>query len=196
MLKITFEDKITKNVSTVEDKYKITADNVNEIKNAVNENADILSEAQDKITNIENDISDINFMTVSLSDDCIIGTDDEDTILPLSNVLISRGTNLSLNSDGCIVIGAGVNHVRVSGNIYLYTGTINNVKTGCIQKNTAYQIVVNTDKINREYIHIPIPLKIIKVEEGDIISLLFQGKANDLIKSYGHGTFLTVDVID
>lgn len=39
MAEITFEDKITKNVSTEEDEYKITASNVNEIKNVVNSNA-------------------------------------------------------------------------------------------------------------------------------------------------------------
>ncbi len=38
--KITFEDKITKNISPEEENYKITADNVNEIKEVVNNNAD------------------------------------------------------------------------------------------------------------------------------------------------------------
>lgn len=42
MSKITFEDKITKNVSTEEDIYKITANNVNEIKTVVNKNVDIV----------------------------------------------------------------------------------------------------------------------------------------------------------
>ena len=42
MSKITFENKVTKEVSTEEDIYKITANNLNEIKQVVNENADIV----------------------------------------------------------------------------------------------------------------------------------------------------------
>lgn len=43
-LKITFDDKVTKNVSTDEENKKITANNVNEIKQVVNSNADEMSE--------------------------------------------------------------------------------------------------------------------------------------------------------
>lgn len=52
--KITFEDKVTKNVSSEEDKYKITAKDVNEIKTAVNENAEKI-ESHYIPTTIQND---------------------------------------------------------------------------------------------------------------------------------------------
>ena len=59
--KITFEDKVTKNVSTEEDKYKITAKDVNEIKSAVNENAE-------KIDDLNNETKDTGWLELTLND--------------------------------------------------------------------------------------------------------------------------------
>lgn len=42
MKKITFEDKISKQILVEDEVHKITADNVNEIKEVVNENADYI----------------------------------------------------------------------------------------------------------------------------------------------------------
>ena len=57
MRQISYEDKITKNVSTEEDVYKVTADNLSEIKEVVNENADE-SERTTETINTEEEIEE------------------------------------------------------------------------------------------------------------------------------------------
>ena len=47
---ITFINKITKKVSSEEEQYKITAENINEIKEVVNENAKELTISTNIIT--------------------------------------------------------------------------------------------------------------------------------------------------
>ena len=38
--KINYEEKVTRNISSEEEQYKVTADNINEIKDVVNNNSD------------------------------------------------------------------------------------------------------------------------------------------------------------
>lgn len=64
--KITYADKVTKKVLTEENIKKVTADDMNEIKRVVNENADEIIEAKSIITTTE-EISENTNYTIPLN---------------------------------------------------------------------------------------------------------------------------------
>ena len=64
--KITYADKVTKTVSTEENIKKVTADDMNEIKRVVNENADEIIEAK-SIINTTTEIAENTNYTIPLN---------------------------------------------------------------------------------------------------------------------------------
>lgn len=139
-----------------------------------------------------------NFMVAYMTNDYYVEETKVSEILPLDKVESSNGDKLTLLSHA-IKIGSGVKHIRISGNVYFYTGTVSGIKTGSIFKND--REVINTiisvsGNTAGGYQHMPIASKVISVSEGDLIKLLVQGTEGDRIRNYPQGTFLCVEVVD
>ena len=139
-----------------------------------------------------------NFMVAYMTNDYYIKETRVTEVLPIDKVESSNGDKLTLNSHA-IKIGSGVKHVRISGNVYFYTGTVSGLKTGSIFKNDREVIntIVNASgNVSGGYQHMPIASKIISVIQGDLIKLMVSGTEEDRIRNYPQGTFLCVEVVD
>ena len=139
-----------------------------------------------------------NAISVYMTNDVTLKSTNR-TKLSFDKTAASVGSRLVLKN-GSIVIGAGVKCIKVGGSVYFYTGTTNATKTVEVVKTTASSGTSNTAiytnaRPQSDFIHIAIPEKIISVSEGDSIDLHITAEKNDVIKSYHHGTFLTVEVM-
>lgn len=146
-------------------------------------------------SDLQEQIDDKNYIVACLNSDYTIQATSELEVLPLTKQNLKVGNKLSINSSGKIVIGAGVNHVKVSGQWYFYTGTINASKNAISRVNNIV-FAVDNQYCNAQYQHIGYSETIVSVTEGDTIDLEAQGTANDLVKAYDSGTYLCVEVID
>lgn len=120
-------------------------------------------------------------------------TSAEYTIIPFNTVQVSRGSSLTLQSDGGVKIGAGIKAIEVYGQHYHYTGTTGT--KGCnIVRNQ--EIIVRNNVVNApNYTVVTCGSKTIAVNEGDVIYYYALGVDKDIIKWYAHSTFMTVKVI-
>lgn len=139
-----------------------------------------------------------NAISVYMTNDVTLKSTNR-TKLSFDKTAASVGSRLVLKN-GSIVIGAGIKCIKVGGSVYFYTGTTNATKTVEVVKTTessgASNTVIYTNaRPQSDFIHIAIPEKIISVSEGDSIDLHITAEKNDVIKSYHHGTFLTVEVM-
>lgn len=136
-----------------------------------------------------------NYIVVNLSSDytsTVTGKVD----LPLTFTNISNGNKLTMGSNG-VVVGSGVNHVRVAGQIYFYQGTINKRAGVAIIKNDSNHVQTNKNfYIPSNYTQWTITPIIIPVEAGDVIKINYNGTSGDIISANKSGTFLCVEVID
>lgn len=134
-----------------------------------------------------------DFISVYRSSDYKLTATNTYTTIPFNITFQSRGSSLTLQSDGGIKIGAGVNTIAINGQFYFYTGTIG-FKAVQIQKNS--QTISRTTYQNvDQYTMINACRQIANVSEGDIIYLQANGSSNDVIKAYQHSTFMCVEVI-
>lgn len=119
--------------------------------------------------------------------------------LSCNKITASVGSRLVLKN-GCIVIGSGVKCVKVGGNVYFYTGTLNTIKTAEVVLNKASDgtdnsITCSNARPMNNYTHIAIPEKIVSVSENDSIKLCITAEKGDVFKGYSNGTFLTVEAM-
>lgn len=177
MALITYADKVTMNENaSVPAINKVRADDMNEIKSVVNENA----------------IRDV--ITAYLTSDITISTGGAYVDIPLNGSL-SSGTKLTLNNNG-IVIGSGITKVIISAKITLPS---NKMTTG--GKNVV--IRKNGNIVDRNWLAISatgnnnlvLPSKLIDVQQGDVLKLGYYGSANDGIQG-GAFTQFTVEAIE
>jgi len=182
--KITFEDKVTKNVSTEEDKYKITAKDVNEIKSAVNENAEEIERLNEK-----------NILTVALAEDLELTStiDYENFDIPLTKEVFRVGELLKI-SNGKIVIPAGVSKILVSAQC-VSNGNANTYGIQ-IKKNNYQTYQSYTYPAAQTFNFLEISLGGIDVAEGDIISLAYYiNNVGNTRTVFNGRTYLTVQVV-
>ena len=139
-----------------------------------------------------------NALSVYMTSDAVLSASESRTQLNCDKKVAGIGNRLIMTSGG-IEIGAGVKCVKTGGNIYFYTGTYNDTKTGEIVKaskdGTVSAVAVVNIRPTSGYLHISIPERLVTVSEGDAIRLCITGAKSDRIKSYGTGTFLTVEVM-
>lgn len=135
-----------------------------------------------------------NWIATTLTSDYTLPSN-SGVILPVNKLIESVGNKLTVNSDGEIVVGYGVNHIKVVGQAYFYQGAVNARKSVYITKNNI-QIATMNNYANNQYQHFGVSSPIFAVQQGDKIRLAMIGNANDLIKAYSNGTFLSVEVVD
>lgn len=138
---------------------------------------------------------DRNVMTARMENDFTMANADTRYKLPIDTVVESVGSKLTLSNNG-IRIGSGINYVLASAQVYWYTGVTGTECIAYIYNNTTIQTTHDT-KVSDDYEHASLPSKLIKVSEGDVISLQVYQQQNGggLVKNYDNGTFLTVIAI-
>ncbi len=137
-----------------------------------------------------------NVITVGLTADCKLTNNEKVTML-CGKIFEQVGDRLSVISTG-VKIGAGVKKVLVSGYVYYYTGTYNAGKNLQITRRTGstYISVTNLNfRPSSQFLHYATAPRVLSVTQGDIIEMRITGAANDIIKAYGDGTYLTVEVV-
>ena len=106
------------------------------------------------------------------------------------------GNKLSMDSSGGIVIGAGVDYVKVSSNISFNSVTASGAKWNTIYKGT--QALYPCPTIASGRISIANSGGLVPVTQGDVIYLETQGATGDIIRGAAgnYYTCLTVEVIE
>lgn len=120
--------------------------------------------------------------------------------LPLEEWL-TIGDKLSVNEDGNIVIGAGVNRIKINANARMTTGT--GLKYLTIQNSNGQQLLqtINYKPSASGYLALSLSDAIFPVTEGETLRLRVYGASGDTIagasQEYGMlVTYMTVEVID
>lgn len=141
------------------------------------------------------EVSGKSIISVYPTQDLTLSSGNTYTLWEMGGIETSNGTKLTLGNDGKILIGAGVSKIRVSGQIYFYTGTANTRKSFQIVKNTT--IILRTgNELVSNYNFLACSPRTFNVSQGDKISLEVSGTANDVYKAYPFGSYMEVEVIE
>lgn len=154
-----------------------------------NEVSDALAFIVDKITP--------NFLQASMTSDQTLSTANTDITLNLNSVTRSAGSKLTLNTTTHrIIIGAGVNYVRVSGQMYIATLGTASGKNVYLYQNESIRCrgIAN---LTTSYNTIVLPPCILPVAENDYFTLraLSQSGTTTVVSRESYTTFLLVEVI-
>ena len=154
-----------------------------------NEVSDALAYILDKITP--------NYLQASMTSDQTLSTANTNITLNLNSVTRSAGSKLTLNTTTHrIIIGAGVNYVRVSGQIYIATlGTASGKNVYLYQNETIRcRGIAN---LTTSYNTIVLPPCILPVAENDYFTMraLSQSGTTTVVSRESYTTFLLVEVI-
>lgn len=203
MSKIQFEDKETLNTQPdIVDKNKITADNVNEIKNTVNQNDDnavyktnVKGSYEESDTNVYN-CNYINKITKKVATarlDVNLNDVTSSRIVAMDNI-VSNTTLLTLENGG-IKIGAGVSKVLVSAN-YFGTKATNDGYMWISIKNGDEEVSISIVAGIVYFGACVFSPKMIEVNEGDIIYLYKKDDNKTSIRGANKNTWLTVEIVE
>lgn len=112
------------------------------------------------------------------------------------------GDKLSVNSNGEVVIGAGVHHIKITGNARNTTGTVAG-KYVTIQNSNSQQLVQSIvyKPVANQTIMVPLAPATFEVSEGERLSLRVYGAKGDVwvgnSQTYGMlATYMTIEVVD
>lgn len=165
-------------------------------------NADNLNAMQDNIeTEIEGKTQK-DIITIYLDNTITNPIVETYTKIPLT-LKTSVGNKLTVSNNG-ILIGSGVNHVKVSGKVELDVGNITMSRfiriakgNNIVDDNNSISWCANDCRANTSTF-LTLPEVIAPVNSGDIINLFYYVKSGDKIA--GHSTmlrtYLTVEVVD
>lgn len=140
-------------------------------------------------------------MTIALSANSVLGNVNTYTKIPFNKSVLSTSDRLTLSSDA-IRIGAGIQHIKVNGQVLVSPGSTDGLRHIRIQKvsettttSVAWSTLYFTG--SRHLAHVLTPL-IVSVKEGDLLQMVFYtGNASDSISSgtaaNGYQTYLTVE---
>ena len=116
--------------------------------------------------------------------------------------LDSIGTNTGefTLENGGIKIPSGINHVRLSGSVFLnnFPGGTNYLWSKIYRKRgTTYDFISGViNNSTASFISAPIPEVITNVQEGDIIKLMADSPNGGKVRSYATNTWLMVEKVD
>lgn len=111
------------------------------------------------------------------------------------NTIARKNGNFTLSS-GSVKIGAGINHVRVSGSIFLndWPGGTNYLWT-IIRKNSE-DISTGINGSTSSFISGSVPTTIIDVQQNDLINLMADSPSGGTLRPNAGNTWLCVEKID
>lgn len=140
-------------------------------------------------------------MTIALTANSVLGKVNTYTIIPFNKSVLSTNDRLTLSSNA-IRIGAGIQHIKVNGQVLVSPGSTDGLRHIRIQKvsgSTTTSIAWGTLYFtsSRHLAHALTPI-LVSVKEGDLLQMVFYtGNANDSISSgsaaNGWQTYLTVE---
>lgn len=154
-----------------------------------NDMSDALAYILDKITP--------NYLQASMTSDQTLSTAGTNLTLNLNSVTRSAGNKLTLNTTNHrVIVGAGVNYVRVSGQIYVATVGTNGTKNAYIYQNDVIKCR-GLANLTTNYNTIVVPPCILPVVENDYITLRAQSQngTTTVISRESYTTFLLVEVV-
>lgn len=140
-------------------------------------------------------------MTIALTANSVLGKVNTYTKIPFNKSVLSTNDRLTLSSNA-IRIGAGIQHIKVNGQVLVSPGSTDGLRHIRIQKvsgSTTTSIAWSTLYFtsSRHLAHVLTPI-LVSVKEGDLLQMVFYtGNANDSISSgtaaNGYQTYLTVE---
>lgn len=137
-----------------------------------------------------------NILTANLTDDYTINTANTLLELPINKLYVKVGTKLSLSNNG-IKIGTGVNHIKISGQVYWRNADGQSGSINILKNNISSRFVDSNAVFTRTKLHQNIFSGIVEVETNDIIKLGVNISATGVtVLKDATGTFLTVEVVD
>jgi len=116
--------------------------------------------------------------------------------LNIDTIICSRGDNLTL-IDGHIIVGSGVNRIRVSGQIGWTSDTVApHVLEGFVYINNSY-VIRNAITTIGDYLGVTLTSKIIDVQEGDMIRLYARSKTIEgfTVHNEASSTWICIEVV-
>lgn len=178
---ITYSDKQAMGTQpSIPDINKVTDSDMNEIKDVVNNNASEITPIYCKATITNTPTASTNYY------------------VPLNSIGITTG-QFSLESGG-IKIPSGINHVRISGSVFLnnFPGGTNYLwaKIYRVRGTITDHISGSLNNSTATFISSSVPEVITNVQEGDIIKLMADSPNGGTIRAYGSNTWLMVEKID
>jgi hypothetical protein len=143
-----------------------------------------------------NKIMEANAISAYSSSDLTLTNKDTEYTLTLNRSEISVGNKLTVSNNG-VKIGEGINHIKVSGQVYFFSGVSGSKVNVRIYKNNEL-VVASYTKLSDDYVHMIVPTRLVSVTKNDIITIGITNSTKDggVIKSYPSGTYLTVEVVD
>lgn len=167
--------------------------------NEIGDLANLETTSQNNLVSAINEVNTKNIITARLTSNYAITTANTYETLPLEEWK-KIGDKLSVNDNGEVVIGEGVNFIKVNGNARMNNGS-NGAKYLTIQ-NSNNQQLLQTINMRDQTGSTPLSLSpsIFPVTKGEKIKLRVYGAANDTIaganQEYGMlVTYLTVEVV-
>ena len=144
---------------------------------------------------VDNSLSYKNIVTVIGNGDTSLSTTEVTDVKMKGSVVL--GAKLSNNSNGQVIIGSGVNYVKIEASLYAYSGFTNGdlVHLNILRnESTVYSVM---KRIAGVYETIAGAGKVIAVSEGDVIKLCGRNQtgARGLISGSGNVTFMTVEAV-
>lgn len=178
---ITYSDKQAMGTQpSIPDINKVTDSDMNEIKDVVNNNANEITPMYCRATITTEPTVTANYY------------------ITLNSIGINTG-EFTLENGG-IKIPSGINHIRISGSVFLnyFPGGTNYLwaKIYRVRGTTSNQVIGSINNSTSTFISASVPEVIIDVQEGDIIKLMADSPSGGTIRSNAINTWLMVEKID
>ena len=111
------------------------------------------------------------------------------------DAITRKNGNFTL-SNGAVVIGEGINHIRISGSIFVdnWAGSTNYLWATIRKNNAAINSSINGG--TSSYLSGSVPFSIIDVQENDVISLVADSPSGGNLRNGFSNTWLCVEKID
>lgn len=144
----------------------------------------------------EDNIDNLTKKTILVATTSNSQTLSSEYVMTLDQIAENSGNNLSLK-DGKILIGKGINKIRVSGAIFLDLPTSSGYLWAIIKKNST-NVASNLVNVSSDmyYAGASISVNIVNVAEGDLISLIGDSTCGGKNRTGSANTWLCVEVIE
>lgn len=202
-MKITYDDKISLTNSPLPRANKCTDDDLNEIKEVVNNNDDTTNQNSSDIQILQNNVETLNDKTNLKY--CIATTTTASNLGSNFQVLLNKierqQGNVFTISNNVIVVGAGITKVRASASIFVEAPQNTGYVWGKITRaRGTHEINTNTCIMPYNngggFLSVSISPSIMNVEEGDVIKLIADSTCQGNLRTGFANTWILVEAIE
>lgn len=191
-MKITYDDKVSLTTSALPRANKCTDDDLNEIKEVVNNNDDTTNQNSSDIQTLQNKVT-TKYIKATINTQPSIGSVYQ---VPLSTVSANIGNKFTL-SNNAINVGEGVSKVRVSACIFVEAPQGTGYVWGQVRKNNSTQSSSIVPYNNGGgFLSSSIPPTIFDVEQGDAITLIADSTIQGNLRQNIGNTWILIEVVE